>query len=168
MWSLLHRLEFESGSTATEWNGKTVTRFRSPSLTLTRRAHVGRHIACEKILARRRKDINDLGILWKDSFVLGVAGYHRNVARDHRLSVISDAEIHLALEHPNDLLMRMPMSGGVRTCFHFPPYNHSLLPCQDTALDFVGYTLPRQLRKCAEARHNRHDGPSLWLHRAAW
>ena len=50
------------------------------------------------------------------------------------------------------------MSGGVRTCFHFPPYNHSLRPCEDTAFDFVGHT-PRQLRECAKARHNGHDGP---------
>ena len=36
------------------------------------------------------------------------------------------------------------MSGGVRPCFHFPPYNHSLLPCEDTAFDFIGHTFPRQ------------------------
>src|SRR5258707_8571279 len=26
------------------------------------------------------------------------------------------------------------------------------------AFDFVGHTLPRQLRECAKARHNGHDG----------
>jgi hypothetical protein len=35
-----------------------------------------RHFASKEIFARRRKDIDDLSILWKDTFVLGVAGYH--------------------------------------------------------------------------------------------
>jgi hypothetical protein len=120
--------------------------------------------ACEEIFARRCKDIDDIGILWKDSFVLNVTGYHRNVARDHGSPIVPDPEVHFAIEHPNDLLMRMPMSSRMGAGFHFPPYNHSLLPCEETAFDFVGHTLPRQLRECAKARCQAY-GPSLRPHR---
>jgi hypothetical protein len=38
------------------------------------------------------KDIYDLSILWEETFVLGIAGYHCNIARDHRPSIVPDAE----------------------------------------------------------------------------
>jgi hypothetical protein len=90
------------------------------------------------------------------TFVLDVAGYHGNVTGDHRPLFVPDAEIHLALEHPNNLLVRMLMSSRMGACFHFPPDDHSLLASENTAFDFIGDTLPRQFRKCAEARYNRH------------
>jgi hypothetical protein len=43
------------------------------------------------------------------------------------------------------------------TRFHFPPYYHPLLARQYTAFDFIGDALPRQFRKCAEARYYSHD-----------
>jgi hypothetical protein len=85
------------------------------------------------------------------SFVLDVTGYHRNVARDHGSPIVPDAEVHFALEHPNDLLVRMLMSSRMGAGFRFPPRDHPLLAGEDAALDFVGNTLPRQLRKRAEA-----------------
>jgi hypothetical protein len=54
----------------------------------------------------------------------------------------------------------MLMSRRTRTCFHFPPNNHSLPSCEDAAFDFIGDPLPRQFRKCAEARYHWHDIPS--------
>jgi hypothetical protein len=45
-------------------------------LTGLRGAHIRWHIACEEIFAGRRKDIDDFGVLRKDAFVLGIAGYH--------------------------------------------------------------------------------------------
>jgi hypothetical protein len=71
------------------------------------------------------------------------------------LLIVADAEIHLALKHPNNLLMWMVMGRGVRARFHFPPHNHSLPSREDTALDFVSDALPRQLFK-SKARYNRH------------
>ena len=38
------------------------------------------------------KDIYDLSILWEETFVLGIAGYHYNIARDHRPAIVPDAE----------------------------------------------------------------------------
>jgi hypothetical protein len=55
----------------------------------------------------------------------------------------------------------MLMSSGMRAGFHFPPNDHPLTPREDAAFDFVGYTLPRQLRKCAKTRQNRYDVPPL-------
>jgi hypothetical protein len=34
-----------------------------------------------------------------------VAQYHSNITRNHGPSVVPDAEIHFALQHPNNLLM---------------------------------------------------------------
>jgi len=72
-------------------------------------------------------------------------------------------KIHLALEHPDDLLVRMPMRTGMRPRLDFPPHDHSMLARKNAALDFVSDTLPRQLLERAEPRHQRHDVPSVAL-----
>src|SRR5262249_14374725 len=103
------------------------------------------------------KYINNFGFLRENALVLGVAGYYSNITRDHGPSLVADAEVHFALQYPSNLLVRMLMSCGMRASFHFPPNNHPLPSREDTAFDFIGHTLPRQLRKCAKTRHNRHD-----------
>ena len=39
-----------------------------------RSTHIGRHVVREEIITRRSKDVYDLGILWEETFVLGIAG----------------------------------------------------------------------------------------------
>jgi hypothetical protein len=70
---------------------------------------------------------------------------------DHRPPIAPYAKIHPALEHPNDLLVRMLMRSGMCACVHFPPHDHSLFPGKDTPFNFIDDALPRQSRKCAEA-----------------
>src|SRR5262245_34078681 len=99
----------------------------------------------------------------KKTFVLCVAGNNCNVAPDHRTPLVADAEVHLALEHPNDLLMRMLMRRGMRARLDFPPHDHSMLPRKNAALDLVIDTLPRQCLERAKPRHQRHDVFSIRL-----
>src|SRR5262249_15881161 len=77
------------------------------------------------------------------------------------MPLAADAEIHLALEHPDDLLVRMPVRTGVRARLDFPPHDHSMLSRNDAALDFIGDALPRQFRKRAEPGHHRHHVSSV-------
>src|SRR5262245_1760254 len=123
-----------------------------------RRTHIRRRTPGEKIFPRRREDVYNLGVFGEKTFVLGVAGNNCNIARGHRTPLLADAEIHRALEHSNDLLVRMPMRTGVRARLDFPPHDHSMLPRKNASLNFVGDALPRQFLKRAEPRHHGHDG----------
>src|SRR5262245_19138681 len=110
-----------------------------------------------------REDVHDLGVFGEKTFVLDVAGNNRNIAPDHRTPFVADAEIHLALEHPNDLLVRMPMRAGVRARLDSPPHDHSMLARNNAVLNFVSDALPRQFLERPEPRHQRHDVPSVAL-----
>src|SRR5947209_4785567 len=131
----------------------------------SRRTHIRRRTPGEKIFTRWREDVHDLGVFGEKTFVLDVAGNNCNIAPDHRTPLAADAEIHLALEHPNDLLVRMLMRTGMRARLDFPPHDHSMLPRKDATLNFISDTLPRQFRKRAEPGHHRHDVPSVASHR---
>src|SRR5262245_37124072 len=120
--------------------------------------HIRRRTPSEKMFTWWREDVHDLGVFGEETFVLGVAGNNCNIARDHRTPRVADAEIHLALEHPNDLLVRMLMRAGMRARLDFPPHDHSMLSRKNAALNSVSDTLPRQFLKRAEPRHHGHDG----------
>src|SRR5215471_5158739 len=122
-----------------------------------RRTHIRRRTPSEKIFPRWREDVHDLGVFGEKAFVLGAAGNDCDIARDHRTPLVAHAEIHLALEHPNDLLVRVLMRAGMRARLDFPPHDHSMLARKNAALDFVIDTLPRQLLERAEPRHRGHD-----------
>src|SRR5262249_44701467 len=126
-----------------------------------RRTHIRRRTPGEKIFTRWREDVHDLGVFGEKTFVLGIAGNNCNIAPDHRTPFVADAEIHFALEHPNDLLVRMLMRTSVRARLDFPPHDHSVLARKNAALNFVIDTLPRQFLERAEPRHQRHDVPSV-------
>src|SRR5262249_48096274 len=99
----------------------------------------------------------DLGCLGEQAFVPGPAGNDCDIARDHRTPLVAHAEIHLALEHPNDLLVRVLMRAGMRARLDFPPHDHSMLARKNAALDLVIDTLPRQLLERAEPRPRGPD-----------
>jgi hypothetical protein len=44
------------------------------------------------------------------------------------------AEIHPALEHPNDLFVLMLMCGSMCARLDFPPHGHAMLASKDAAL----------------------------------
>jgi hypothetical protein len=102
--------------------------------TQLRRLHIRRRAPSEEIFTRRREDVNDLRILGEETFVLDVAGNHCNIARNHRSPITPNAKIHPTLEHPNNLLVRVPVRSGMCARLHFPPDDHSLLAGNDTPL----------------------------------
>jgi hypothetical protein len=75
--------------------------------------------------------------------VLDPAGDYRHIARFHCLLLVADTKVHRAFDHPNDLLMRMLVSGGMRARLH-APINHCSLPAgDDPAPYFVSNLLLR-------------------------
>src|SRR5262244_2483560 len=128
-----------------------------------RRTHIRRRTPSEKIFARWREDVHDLGVFGGKTFVLDVAGNNCDIAREHRTPLVADAEVHLPFEHPNDLLVRMSMRTSVRARLDFPPHDHSMLARKNAALDFVIDTLPRQFLQRAEPKHQRHEVSSVAL-----
>src|SRR5262245_23350849 len=102
-----------------------------------RRTHIRRRTPSEKIFTRWREDVHDLGVFGEKTFVLDVAGNNGNIAPDHRTPLVAEAEIHLALEHPNDLLVRMMMRTSMRPRLYFPSHDHSLLASKTAALDLA-------------------------------
>src|SRR5262245_66569523 len=89
-----------------------------------RRTHIRRRTPSEKIFTRWREDVHDLGVFGEKTFVLDVAGNNGNIAPDHRTPLVAEAEIHLAIEHPNDLLVRMMIESRMRTSHDFPHHYH--------------------------------------------
>lgn len=93
----------------------------------------------------------------QESFVFDITGDHGNIPRDHRPPIVSDAKIHSALQHPNNLFVRMHMRGSMCACLHFPPHDHFLFTRNDTPLNCIVDALPWESHKLAEAGHYRHD-----------
>ena len=69
------------------------------------RLSLGGFTAEQEVVARRREEINHLGVFAEPSLAL------RASRNDHEVALAADplfdaqAELHLALEHPNDLLI---------------------------------------------------------------
>src|SRR5205807_7273746 len=74
------------------------------------------------------------------------------------------AELHAALEHPHDLLVRMLMRLDVHARRDAPPHDHALLAGHDPARDLVGDALLGNRRKRTEAGEFRHEVPSPAVH----
>src|SRR4051794_37536574 len=98
---------------------KTVSRASSALLHVRRRAG-----ARVKILARRREDIDQLGVVRKPRLVLHVARNHADVAGRAHAPLRPHPEIHPPGEHPECLLVRMLVRRGVGTRLHGPPDDH--------------------------------------------
>ena len=142
---------------AAGWNGKTVA-LSCVSFNLELRlTHIERCAPQENLSRGSAKRHQQPLCPRGRNLVLDVAGYHCNITRDHRPPIAPDTEIHLALDHPNNLLMRMPMCGGMRTRLHFPPHDHSLIPRGRGAQSYRRYAPHGSSYKCAEARHHRHN-----------
>src|SRR5262249_24425848 len=118
-----------------------------------------------EIFARWRKDVNNLGVLKENSLVLDIAGYHRDVTGNHRPALSPDTKIHLAFEHPDNLLVRMLMCRRMCARLHFPPDDHFMASREHRPLNLFGETLKRQFCKRAEPRDNWHTFPPLWPER---
>src|ERR1700719_1139620 len=91
----------------------------------------------QEVLTRRREDVDYLCIFGKETFVLCVARNNCYIARTHRVLLVSDPKIHPSLEHPDNLLVRVPMRSGTCARLDLPPHDHSLVACKDATFNFI-------------------------------
>jgi hypothetical protein len=68
-------------------------------------AHVGGFAPDQEVVARRREEIDHLSVFAEPSFVLYTSRNDHDVARGADPLFAAEAEFHLALEHPSDLLI---------------------------------------------------------------
>src|SRR5262245_14172383 len=123
-------------------------------------AHIAGLAAGEKIGARRRENVDDLGVFVEPALVLDAARDHHDVAGAAHTPLVAYAELHAALEHPDDLLVGVLMRLHVHAAGDAPPDDHALLAGYDPARDFFAELLLRQRCKRAEASEPRHAVPS--------
>src|SRR3954465_901485 len=95
------------------------------------------------------------------ALMLDAAGDDRDVTRTHAAFLVSDAKFHGALEHPDDLLVRMFVRGGVGAGFHAPIHQHALLARHDPAADLVADLLVRHPSQLFKPRYHRHCDPPI-------
>src|SRR5882724_5363881 len=107
------------------------------------RAHIGGFAAEQEVVARRREEIDHLGVFAVLCLVLHTSRNDHDVALAANPLFAAEAELHLALEHPHDLLIcvtvRLDMDAGP----HAPPYEHPLVAGENTAADLFADLLLR-------------------------
>src|SRR2546426_7231015 len=113
-------------------------------------------LAREEVLARRREDVHDLGVLREPRLVLHAARDDADVAGPARPLLAAQAELHRARDQPEDLLVRVLVGGGVGARLHRPPDDHLLVADEHAARDLVGDLLLGQASERVEALHARH------------
>jgi hypothetical protein len=82
--------------------------------------HVRRDLTGQKVLARRSEEIDHFSIFWEKGCVLDSSGYYRDIARLNCSLLSTDTQSYCAFDHPNKLLMRMPVTSDVRASLHSP------------------------------------------------
>src|SRR5437879_3496694 len=102
-------------------------------LHIRRRAGTG-----EEVLARRREDVDDLRVFDKPGLVLDAAGDDAKIAGSARAALAAEAEVHSSRDHPEHLLVRVAVGGGVGARLHRPPDDHFLLTDENAPADLVG------------------------------
>src|SRR5262249_37660237 len=74
--------------------------------------------------------------------------------------IVAQAELHLALEHPEDLLVRVLVGCRVGAGLHRPPDDHLLVADENAARDLVGNFLLRKVLERVIAVHVTHANTS--------
>src|SRR5215510_12339336 len=98
-------------------------------------AHVGGFATEEEVVARRHKEIDHLGIFAKPSFVLCTSRNNHHVALAADPLFVAEPELHLALEHPHDLLIWVTVRLDMDTSPYAPPDDHPLVARENAAAD---------------------------------
>src|SRR5262245_18313994 len=119
-------------------------------------SHVHRGLAGQEVVTARREHVHHLRVLGKPRLVLDTARNHSEHAGAARALVVPDPDVHPPRQHPEGLLMRVLVRGGVRSCLHRPPDLNLFLPCENAAADLVRDLLLREILQRAEALHDRH------------
>src|SRR2546427_4144559 len=117
----------------------------------------------EKVLARRREDVDDLGVLGEPRLVLDAARDHAEVTGAARPLFVAEAKLHRPLDHPEELLVRVLMGGRVDARLHRPPDDHLVVADEDPSRDLVRDFLFGQVLERVVALHARHRTTSSRL-----
>src|SRR5262249_45783840 len=111
----------------------------APSLTIASGssafAHVGGFSAEQEVVARRREEIDHLAVFAEPSLVLRTSWNDHDVARAADSLFAAEAKLHLAFEHPHDLLICVTVRLDMDTSPNAPPYEHSLITGENATAD---------------------------------
>src|SRR5262249_33801125 len=100
--------------------------------------HVGGFATEQEVLARRCEEIDHLGIFAEPYLVLGTSRNDHNVAGAADPLFAAEPKLHLALEHPHDLLVCVAVRLDMNSGLDAPPYEHLLVARQNAAADLFG------------------------------
>src|SRR5262245_963308 len=100
-------------------------------------AYVGGFAADEEVVARRREEIDYLGVFAEPYLVLCTSRNDDNVTLAADPLFTAEAELHLALEHPHDLLIWVTVRLDMDASPDPPPYDHPLVAGENAAADLI-------------------------------
>jgi hypothetical protein len=106
-------------------------------------AHIGGFAAQQEVVARRREEIDNFAVFAKPSLVLRTSRNDHDVAGAADPLFAAEAELHLSLEHPHDLLVCVTVRLDVDASPDAPPYDHSSVAGENAAADLVADPLLR-------------------------
>src|SRR5262245_36247901 len=106
-------------------------------------AHVGGFAAHQDVLARWCEEIDHLSVFAKPCLVLRASRNDHDVARTANSLFAAEAKLHLAFEHPHDLLICVSVRLNMDASPDAPPYEHSLITGENAAADLFADLLLR-------------------------
>src|SRR5215472_17966545 len=98
-------------------------------------AHVGRFAAEQEVVARRREEVDYLGVFAEPCLVLRTSRNDDDVTLAADPLFAAEAELHAALEHPHDLLVCVTVRLDMHPGPDAPPYDHPLVAGENAAAD---------------------------------
>src|SRR5262245_7963602 len=105
--------------------------------------YVGEFAADEEVVARRREEIDHLGVFAEPCLVFRASRNDHKVARVADPLFAAEAKLHLAFEHPHDLLICVTVRLDMDASPDAPPYEHSLITGENAAADLFADLLLR-------------------------
>jgi hypothetical protein len=104
-------------------------------------AHVGRFPPEQEFGTRRGEEIDHLGIFAKPGVMLCTSPNDHDVALAADPLFAAEAELHLPLQHSDDLLIGVTVRPDMDTGPDTPPYDHALAAGEDAAADLFAELL---------------------------
>src|SRR5437016_6977894 len=98
-------------------------------------AHVGGFAATQEVVARRHEEVDHLGVFAEPCLVQRTSRNDDDVALPAEALFAAEPELHFALEHPGDLLIRVPVRFDMHAGGDAPPYDHPLVAGENAAAD---------------------------------
>src|SRR5262249_1535814 len=106
-------------------------------------AHVGGFAADEEVVTRRREEIDHLSVFAEPCLVLRTSRNDHDVAGAADPLFAAQMELPLALEHPRDLLIGVPVRLNMDAGPDAPPYEHPLITGENATADLFADLLLR-------------------------